>query len=454
MQPGLGQDRGGEDVWNVATWKSDISSKVSFLRQYITKQVIPITWKHTLETQESYFVTVVKHRSSYDLSEEDLDNVDVIVEIVDEFIFNGGKELSALQELQLLEILCTHFQGQPDEVVRCLQFGTMFNLSPDDELKTFRCKMLAKLLSMSVALQCSAVLECVGIWIQKHRHSLQDILNLIQAVVHDYCVLVPTSLSSLESLIRHSALLTSQFITAVTLIYPMHKLPSEGGDTNIGKKSEKRTSVLPPRALLRLVANWITTEPGISLTAYPQHLLLLPNCRVSESDTDIPAPLGRLAVSPVAGLVRWSVLGPLCFLLDSRSETRENHKSTMLVFSQLQFGVLQTFLTAKKQMDERGQDCEIEPGEVMEEELDYRSLITVNDLKGICTELLDAAKKLPSQVSVTLKEEMVNLAVDRLAQVIQVADTTGCLSGTKAEFAGSYPSLPRTRLLNLVLQSG
>lgn len=120
---------------DVATWKSDISSKVSFLRQYITKQPIPTSWTHTLQTQELYFVTVLKSCSSYDLTEEDLDNVDVIVEIVDEFIFNGGKELSAMQELQLLEILCTHFQAQTDDVVRCLQFGAMFNLSPEDEIK-------------------------------------------------------------------------------------------------------------------------------------------------------------------------------------------------------------------------------------------------------------------------------------------------------------------------------
>lgn len=37
----------------------------------------------------------------------------------------------------------------------------------------------------------------------------------------------------------------------------------------------------------------------------------------------------------------------------------------MLVFSQLQFGVLQTFLTAKKQREEKEQENEMEPGEVL-----------------------------------------------------------------------------------------
>ena len=119
----------------MATWKSDISTKVSFLRQNLKKQVIPATWKHTLNTQQLYFVTVLKRSNRFDLSEEDIDNVDVIVEIVDEFIFNEGKELSAMQELQLLEILCSHFQAHDDDVGRCLQFAAMFNLSPHDEMK-------------------------------------------------------------------------------------------------------------------------------------------------------------------------------------------------------------------------------------------------------------------------------------------------------------------------------
>lgn len=87
----------------------------------------------------------------------------------------------------------------------------------------------------------------------------------------------------------------------------------------------------------------------------------------------------------------------MCFTKECVDISEAEQKSIMLVFSQLQFGVLQTFLTAKKQMDERGQDCEIEPGEVMEEELDYRSLVTASDLKKICEELLDAASNLPGQ---------------------------------------------------------
>ena len=61
---------------------------------------------------------------------------------------------------------------------------------------------------------------------------------------------------------------------------------------------------------------------------------------------------------------RWSILGPLCFVMQHHIQATEQHKETMLIFSKLQFGVLQTFLTAKKQREEKDQESEIEPGEV------------------------------------------------------------------------------------------
>lgn len=64
--------------------------------------------------------------------------------------------------------------------------------------------------------------------LQKHRSSLQDILDLIKTIIYDYCVLVPTSLPSLESMVKHSALLASEFLTVVTLLYPMYKSQSQG----------------------------------------------------------------------------------------------------------------------------------------------------------------------------------------------------------------------------------
>ena len=71
---------------------------------------------------------------------------------------------------------------------------------------------------------------------------------------------------------------------------------------------DKDQSYLPPGALLNLVANWITSEPAISLTSYPQHLAILPNCRAPNQDMDVPAPstgsTNKLPLTPILGLIR------------------------------------------------------------------------------------------------------------------------------------------------------
>ena len=59
----------------------------------------------------------------------------------------------------------------------------------------------------------------------------------------------------------------------------------------------------------------------------------------------------------------------------------EQHRKTMLVFSQLQFGVLQTFLTAKKQREEKDQESEIEPGEVNDR--DFRNGFNSNNMASL-----------------------------------------------------------------------
>ena len=82
------------NLTDMVTWKSDISSK----------QVIPASWKDTLWTQDFYLMTILKRANCLDLSEEEIDNINIVVEIVDEFIFSEYKQLSAMQELQLLEI--------------------------------------------------------------------------------------------------------------------------------------------------------------------------------------------------------------------------------------------------------------------------------------------------------------------------------------------------------------
>ena len=57
-------------------------------------------------------------------------------DVIDLYIFHskgsGAKTLSAIQELQLLEVICSCFQDQPSDTVRCGVFYLLFGISSQD----------------------------------------------------------------------------------------------------------------------------------------------------------------------------------------------------------------------------------------------------------------------------------------------------------------------------------
>ena len=57
-------------------------------------------------------------------------------DVIDLYIFHskaaGAKSLSAMQELQLLEVVCSCFQDQVSDIVRCEVFYLLFGISNQD----------------------------------------------------------------------------------------------------------------------------------------------------------------------------------------------------------------------------------------------------------------------------------------------------------------------------------
>ena len=57
-------------------------------------------------------------------------------DVIEYYIFyckgSGAKSLSAIQELQLLEVICTCFQDQQSDIVRCGVFYLLFGISSQD----------------------------------------------------------------------------------------------------------------------------------------------------------------------------------------------------------------------------------------------------------------------------------------------------------------------------------
>lgn len=159
----------------------------------------------------------------------------------------------------------------------------------------------------------------------------------------------------------------------------------------------------PPHVLLECIVDWISND----------------SCLCSDSVRLVR--IQSTFTCPISGLVRWCILGPLVRLYASQNYSSQNEqengkKSTtkfseeklQSLFSKLHLGVLLS-LQAYKSM------------ELNEHLLTFTDLIIVSKTLaafykgGNCSEEV---------------VQTVNTSTDRLAQVIQVALTTGSLPGT------------------------
>lgn len=70
-----------------------------------------------------------------------------------------------MQELQLLEIMCSCFQEQSRDTVRQLMFSALFSLQ-GNQADESRMALLGKLVSMAIAVGRIPILECAAVWLQ------------------------------------------------------------------------------------------------------------------------------------------------------------------------------------------------------------------------------------------------------------------------------------------------
>lgn len=69
--------------------------------------------------------------------------------------------LSAIEELQLLELLCGCFKAAPEKHKYHI-FQLMFGNRGDELANT----LLTKMVSMALSVSCTSVLDCAAIWMQ------------------------------------------------------------------------------------------------------------------------------------------------------------------------------------------------------------------------------------------------------------------------------------------------
>lgn len=173
------------------------------------------------------------------------------------------------------------------------------------------------------------------------------------------------------------------------------------------------------------MASWVGNNPDLCLLTCPTNLLTAGRLRGSVAPPEpTPLPLG-----PILGLLRWVVLMPLA--CDSTTSDGHTHHESRLLYSQLHLAIIQAFLSAGKDKEDPQDEMELEPGEVMDES-DSRHLIKGTDLRELTQDMSKLIDKLKTEeFNLSIIDQQVQLSVDRFAQTLQVAMSTGCLSAAK-----------------------
>ncbi|KAI5630524.1 hypothetical protein C0J50_12579, partial [Silurus asotus] len=337
-----------------------------------------------------------------------------MVELVDEFIFHVPKErntqrkrMSCVQELQLLEIMCSYFQEQSKDAVRQVIFSALFSLQ-GNKADENRMAMLGKLVSMAVAVCRVPILECAATWLQRTHTAWCVRLALV--LVDDYCTLVPGSITTLQNVCSASPRFCCQLITAVTALYNL--------------SSDELT---PPHSLLDMVVGWITEDPRLLLLTFI-------NTPLTSS-----LPLGCLEVTPLVGLLRWCVKAPLASQRSRKPASgtqleQENSAVCKELYSKLHLSVLQVFLMLQVHLTEQN----------------LLGRLAVLQVESVAA-LVEEVSALVEELNPLHAANQIQLALDRLAQALQVAMATGALLCSREDLRTLCSRLPHNNMLQLVM---
>lgn len=321
------------------------------------------------------------------------------LEVSQEFILYNNpakrvyqKKLSALQELHLLEMLCSCLQDVP-QGSRYSIFSLIFGGIIDEK----KMNLLAKLVSMALSVGVGAVLDCTALWMQEQDCHSKPVCDLSHRLVEDYILLFPDVSQTFHKLPSVSPLFTCNFVTAVTTIFPFEDV---------------RT--IPPLSLLEYITDWISNDP----------------CLCSES-----VRLVRIQANfscPFSGLVQWCVLGPLVYHISETSlgsnKTDVESSRVLLLLSRLHFSLLQS-LQAYKSMELN------------------QILFLSSQFEMLSNSLMLIYQNSPRQYD----QDMLQVLVERIGQVIQVAMVTNSLKKEKGHSLQTICQiLPQNRLLNII----
>ena len=444
------EDDLGEDIWNAFSWRSHISGKIKLMQKYFEGLSFPESFKQMIDFFDTYFVAFLDedNRNIEEGLPTKLKNSNVPRVIVDAcfFSFLDDSKFSALQELKLLELLCTYYQGDKLDVPRYLVFECIFGSLVDDEtkLQDIKVKFLGKLISLAAGTECKLILESFAILLQRVGKNAK-FLTVVSHLINDYCVLVPSAFKVLENAMQISALFALQIVEVLAVLYSFHEKPQKNSKDGEDEDYPGIHQGLPPTPLLSVTGYWLTSNPKC-FTIRKMHGFTTYPSIYSSLDENMPA---KISTCPITGLLSWSVLSPLFAgvkIGNKVIDSEEIQKASSL----LHYGILNYFaLHCRGDSGASGDEDELEPGEVSEEKKPVEELIFEADIRDVIAYLDETVENLNEEIT----KEKVGESIDRLAQIIQVSKWSGCFLPSSKKFKHVLKKVPKTKLFSKVIKS-
>ncbi|EMP29456.1 Putative protein C7orf26 [Chelonia mydas] len=220
------------------------------------------------------------------------------------------------------------------------------------------------------------------------------------------------SIQTLKQIFSASPRFCCQFITSVTALYDLSS-----------------DDLIPPSDLLEMVVSWIFEDPRLILITF--------------LNTPIAAnlPIGFLELTPLTGLIRWCVKAPLAYKRKKKASLSNGHltnkiakdsaagadKDCHLLYSKLHLSVLQVLMMLQ--------------GHLTEKNLYGRlGLVPFDHVVPLVEEI----NRLSDELNPLNASKEIELALDRLAQALQVAMASGallCTRGMLLKAAGEEPGM-------------
>lgn len=302
------------------------------------------------------------------------------------------RKLSAIRELQIIEIIASSFQNAKSDM--CQKVFFILFPSADPSVMDVRVPLLSRLVSLSIALKNHNVLNCVGFWMHVCGCTSEPSLHIVRHVVGDYLSLIPSSAEMLKELANISPLFCASLATSLTHMTP----------TN------------PSRDVVDLLASWVRAQPLLCFTPMEA---IPPQLYTQCLQTFIP------------GLVAWCVLAPLS-KIDIRTAVAgsggDARTDDAELYSYLHYALLEMLIRA-------GQVTPRAP--IVFPFLPSHYVVQVAETlkRGLATASPQGAE----------------LALNRLGQVLQAAFASKCVHGNLDAMFQTLRQLPSNRLLKIVL---